>query len=107
MASKNRKKVKKGYGAKKKSSAQKLIKKRLIGIVTHYFPHVQAAVVKLKKPITVNDSITIQGHTTNLTQQVESIQIDRTPIQTAKVGDEIGLKVIERVREGDLVLRHE
>lgn len=87
------------------AGALKIKKDRILGVVTHYFPHVQAAVVKVKKPITVHDSVVIQGHTTNFNQQVESIQIDHVPIQAAKAGNEIGLKVIDRVREGDLVLR--
>ena len=76
----------------------------MIGVVTHYFPHVQAAVIKLKKPLAVGDTILIKGTTTDFQQQVESIQIDRVPIQKAKKGDEIGLQVKERVREHDLVL---
>ncbi|MBI4372701.1 MAG: translation elongation factor-like protein [Candidatus Omnitrophica bacterium] len=72
--------------------------------MTHYFPHVKAAVIKLNKPLSVGDSIWIQGSTTNFGQKVESMQIDHAPIQTAKKGDEIGLQVTDRVREHDLVV---
>lgn len=89
---------------KAKPSAQEVPKAQVIGVVTHYFPHVQAAVVKLKKPLAVGDAILIKGSTTHFQQQVESMQIDRMPIQKAKKGDEIGLQVNERVREHDLVL---
>ena len=36
---------------------------------------------------------------------VESIQIDRADVQEAKAGDSIGIKVPDRVRDGDLVYR--
>ena len=36
---------------------------------------------------------------------VESIQIDRADVQEAKAGDSIGIKVPDRVRDGDLVYK--
>lgn len=93
--------------ARKKISAPKkpgYRKDQVIGVVTHYFPHVQAAVVKLKKPLAIGRTVLIKGKTTDFEQKVESIQIDRVPIQQAKKGDEIGLFVKDRVREHDLVL---
>lgn len=102
---KKKTKATKAKKAKKKSGSKPAAPRpNVIGVVTHYFPHVQAAVVKLKKPLSVGDSIWIQGSTSNFGQQVESMQIDRVPIQSAKKGDEIGLQVKERVREHDLVV---
>jgi len=92
---------------KKKISVKKTTKNEgnFIGSVTHYFPHVQAAVIKLKSPLSKGDTVKIKGHTTDLTQVVASIQIDRVDIQAAKKGDEIGLKVISRVRQQDKVYK--
>ena len=93
--------------AKAKKTAPKskgIPSSRVIGIVTHYFPHVEAAVIKLKKPLSVGDTVLIKGHTTSFEQKIESMQVDHVPIQKAKKGDEIGLMVSERVREHDLVL---
>lgn len=73
----------------------------LIGLITHYFPHVQAAVIKLKKPLAKGDEVKIKGHTTDFIQTVISMQIDRKEILNAKKGDEIGLRVSSRVRQGD------
>lgn len=91
----------------KKKTAKKNIKPEgnLIGLIIHYFPHVQAAVIKLKKPLANGDTVKIKGHTTDLTQIVSSMQIDRVDIQTAKKGDEIGLQVSSRVRQGDKVYK--
>jgi putative protease len=77
----------------------------IIGKVTHYFPQVRAAVVKLKAPLTIGDTIKIKGHTTDLTETVNSIQIDRVPINQGKKGQEIGLLVNSRVRQHDTVYK--
>jgi len=77
-----------------------------IGAVTHYFPHVEAAVVKLTKgSLSTGDTIIIKGHTTDFKEKVNSLQLDHAPIQNASVGQEIGLKVKSKVRDKDLVYK--
>ncbi len=95
---------KKSKSKKRSASKPKTPKAQVLGVVTHYFPHVKAAVVKLKKPLSVGDTVLIKGTTTDFKQRIESMQIDHVPIQKAKKGDEIGLQVRDRVREHDLVL---
>lgn len=101
------KKLLKKRPAKKKIALAKKVKKegRVIGIVTHYFPHVRAAVIKLKAPLGVGERIKIKGHTTDFTQGITSMQIDRVPINQAKKGQEIGLLVDSRVRQHDVVYK--
>lgn len=91
--------------AKPKPSAKKRAESGVIGKVTHYFPHVNAAVIKLKTPLGIGDTIRIKGHTTDIKETVTSMQIDRAPITVAKKGDEIGLLVSSRVRAGDKVYK--
>jgi len=81
------------------------IKENVIGKVTHYFPHVLAAVVKLKAPLNVGEKIKIKGHTTDLIQEVVSMQMDRVAITSGKKGQEIGLQVNSRVRQHDVVIK--
>ena len=77
-----------------------------VGVVTHYFPKVDAAVVKLTKGIlSIGDSIVIKGHTSDFKEKVGSIQLDHAPIQNAEQGMEIGLKVKAKVREHDVVYK--
>ena len=99
--------AKKKPAAKKRVAAKKALKEEgnLIGVVTHYFPHVQAAVIKLKGPLAMGETIKIKGHTTDLTQIITSMQIDRVDISNAKKGDEIGLQVFSRVRQHDKVYK--
>jgi len=100
------KKPAKGPAAKKKPAAKaKRVKENVVGIITHYFPHVQAAVIKLKGSLTNGDTIKIKGHTTDFTQGVTSMQIDRVPVTQARTGQEIGVLVSSRVRQHDLVYK--
>ncbi|MFH1369508.1 MAG: translation elongation factor-like protein [Elusimicrobiota bacterium] len=77
----------------------------LLGTVEDYFAHVGVATLKLKKELAVGDTIRINGHTTELTQVAESMQIDHKPVNAAKSGDDIGIKVNDRVRKGDQVFK--
>lgn len=94
-----KKKVRKNIVVAKKT------KENIVGKVTHYFPKVSAAVVKLKSPLAVGDTIKIKGHTTDFTQNITSMQIEHVPINQAKKGQEIGLLVNSRVRRNDTVCK--
>jgi len=96
---------KKKTASKKKVAKKALPKANVIGTVTHYFPHVQAAVVKLKAPLAVGDTIKVKGHTTDFTQPIISMQMDHVSITEAKKGMEIGLQVVSRVRQHDVVCK--
>ena len=71
-----------------------------IGVITNYFEHVNAAAIKLAKPLKIGDKIKITGGETEFEQKVESMQIDRKPVKSAKKGDEIGIIVSQKVRKG-------
>jgi len=78
----------------------------LMGRVSHYFPHVKAGAILIKKgTIALGDTLHIKGHTTDLKQKVTSLQIDRAPVEKAGKGDEIGLLVKKRVRINDKVYK--
>ncbi len=83
--------------------ALKIKNENLVGKIIHYFPHVKAAVIKLSAPLAVGDKIKIKGHTTDFTQVITSMQIDRVDIASAKPKQEIGLLVNSRVRQHDTV----
>ncbi|MBN1913052.1 MAG: translation elongation factor-like protein [Candidatus Omnitrophica bacterium] len=77
----------------------------MLGVITHYFPKVRAAVIKLKSPLAVGDTVKIKGHTTDFTQRVDSIQIDHAAVTLAKKGDEVGVLVNSRVRGNDKIYK--
>ncbi len=82
------------------------MEKEKVGEVFHYFTKAGVAAINLTDSfLQVGDTILIQGVTTNVTQKVESLQIENTPVQRAEKGQSVGTKVAERVREKDLVYR--
>ncbi len=77
----------------------------VIGKVVHYFGHADVAVIKLKKNLKKGDTIRIiGGENTDFEQKVKSMEVDHKKIEKAKKGDEIGLKVKEKARNGYKVL---
>jgi phage terminase small subunit len=74
-----------------------------VGRITHFFSKISVAVIELKKPLKVGDTITIKGPTTDFEQPVDSMQIEHKDVQKAEAGQSIGLKVVQRVRETDVV----
>lgn len=103
-----RKKLAKKKVAKPASKASKKIakKEKVIGIITHYFPKVKAAVIKIKADsVSLGDTLHIKGHTTDFVQKVNSLQVENQPIQKAKKGDEVGLWVKSKVRHNDSVYK--
>ncbi|MCK9595528.1 MAG: hypothetical protein PHH68_01630 [Candidatus Omnitrophica bacterium] len=93
----------------KKAAAKKAVVRRpkladnVVGRITHYFPKVRAAVIRLKAPLSLGDAVRFKGHTTDFKQNIVSMQIDHSPITQGKKGDEIGLLVNSRVRRHDVV----
>lgn len=88
---------------RKKKAGFKKPQPKVLGVITHYFPKVKAAVVKLKKPLSIGEAIWIKGKSTDFRQTVGSLQIDRKPIIKARAGQEIGLEVFREVRPGDMI----
>ncbi len=77
-----------------------------IGFVEHFFTHVSVAAIKITNgELKVGDTIHVVGTHTDFTQTIESMEIDRTPVQSVKSGDDVGIKVKDRVREHDIVYK--
>lgn len=77
-----------------------------IGVVEHFFTKVSVAAIKITNgELKVGDTIHIVGAHTDLTQKIESMEIDRTPVEKVTVGDDVGIKVKDRVREHDIVYK--
>jgi len=79
--------------------------KKLVGKISHYYSKIEVAVVDLTDTLSVGDEILIEGATTNFKQTIDSMQIMHENVQTAKKGDSIGLKVKDKVRDGDSVYK--
>jgi translation elongation factor EF-1alpha len=77
-----------------------------IGRITHYFSKVNVGVLELDKgELNIGDTIHIKGHTTDFYQKVDSMQVEHQPVETAKPGEAVGIKVESPVRQNDLIFK--
>lgn len=80
-----------------------MAEEKLIGKITHYFSKINVAVIELTKNLKVGDTIHIKNETHDFTQQVSSLQIEHKQVETAEPGQSVGLKIDQKVYEGDQV----
>jgi len=79
-----------------------------IGVIEHFFNKVSVAAIKITGgELKIGDTIHIVGASTDITQKIESMEIDRVPVESVKSGDDVGIKVKDRVREHDVVYKIE
>jgi hypothetical protein len=74
-----------------------------IGTVTHYYSKLGVAIVKFSKEVPADATVSFKGATTDFTQKISEMQYNHKPVAAAKKGQDVGIKVKERVREGDQV----
>ena len=77
--------------------------RKKVGRITRYFHKIGVAAVMLEDSLKVGDKISIEGATTSFEQNVASMQVDRMDIKEGESGQEIAIKVKDRVRENDEV----
>ncbi|QQG39800.1 MAG: hypothetical protein HYS81_00045 [Candidatus Aenigmatarchaeota archaeon] len=76
---------------------------RKLGTIAHFYPKINVAVVDVTSTIKAGDEIVIRGGSTNFRQRVASMQIEHEQVTEARPGQSIGMRVNERVHEGDEV----
>jgi len=77
-----------------------------IGYVSNYFKKLSVASVEITSGgVSVGDTLHFKGHTTDFELVVSSMQIEHESVTEVKQGDNIGLKVSEKVRKGDKVYK--
>lgn len=72
-----------------------------VGTVTHYYDKLGVGIVKLARPLKVGDTVRFSGHSTNFEQLVSQMQLAHKDITAGKKGQEVGIKVTAKVRDGD------
>jgi putative protease len=75
-----------------------------IGTITHFFDKISVGIIKLDSELKIGDKVKFQGTTTNFEQEITEMQLEHEKIESAKKGQEVGIKTNEKVREGDNVL---
>lgn len=77
-----------------------------IGEVVKFFAKPSVAAVKVTEGVLeVGDTVKITGHTTDIEMKIESIEINNQKVEKAVAGDFVGVKVPDRVRQGDEVFK--
>ena len=76
-----------------------------VGRITHYYNHLNVAVLLLAGDLKAGDMIHILGHVTDFTQRVGSMEVEHHTVAWVKPGEDVAIKVTEPVREHDTVYR--
>jgi len=76
-----------------------------IGKIIHYYNHLEVGIIELTAPLAIGDTIHIKGVHDDFTQAVDSMQIEQDKLENAKAGDQVGVKVIQKVHEKDKVYK--
>ncbi|KKQ90870.1 MAG: Translation elongation factor-like protein [Berkelbacteria bacterium GW2011_GWA1_39_10] len=76
-----------------------------IGEISHFYSKIGVGIIDLKDTLKKGDKVKIKGHSTEIDQDIDSIQVDHKEVEEAKKGDIVGVKVSDKVREGDKVYK--
>ena len=76
-----------------------------VGKVVGYFGKIGVAAIEAAAEFAVGETLHFKGHTTDFTCKVESMQIEGESVDKVGPGDKVGIKVPEKARDGDKVLR--
>jgi len=77
-----------------------------VAVVVKFFAKPSVAALEITSGgLNSGDVLRYKGHTTDFTENVISMELDNQTVETAKVGDLVGIKVKERVRENDKVYK--
>ncbi len=77
-----------------------------VAVIVKFFSKPSVAALEITNGfIRVGDLLRYKGHTTDFTEEIQSMEIDNQAVEEAKAGDLVGIKVKERVRENDQVFK--
>ncbi len=78
---------------------------KLIGKISHFFNNISVGIIDLSDKLAAGDKIHIKGSSTDFEQVVSSMQIEHREIKEADAGQMVGIKVEQKVKEGDDVYK--
>jgi putative protease len=76
-----------------------------VGKISHLYPKIGVAIVKLSGNVSVGDTLRFEGNGRDFEEEISSMQINHEDISSAKKGDEVGMKISGQPREGDNVYK--
>jgi len=82
------------------------MEEKKVGEVIKFFGKIGVAAIRLREgSLKIGDHIHIVGHTTDISQRVDSMQVENKNVPEAGPGADIGIKVKDRAREHDVVYK--
>jgi putative protease len=77
-----------------------------VGKVTNFYVKISVAAIEVTAGvIRIGDALHFKGHTTDFKDTVASMEMENQPVDEARPGNEVGIKVNERVRKNDRVYK--
>ncbi len=77
-------------------------KKKPVGKVIHYYDKIGVGIIELSAALKVGDNVHFKGKHVDFSQPVGSMQVEHEQVEKAKKGDVVGMKVDQKVQDGDL-----
>ncbi len=75
-------------------------KPKPIGVVTHFYDKISVAIVKFNKAVKVGAKVAFRHGDHEVVQTIDSMQYDHQEVPAAKKGQDVGVKVSDKVKEG-------
>ncbi|HAR54799.1 TPA: hypothetical protein DCR79_00695 [Patescibacteria group bacterium] len=76
-----------------------------LGKVTHYYDKIGVAIIELADTLKVGDTVKYAKGEDEVTQTINSIQIEKAPVDSADKGAIVGVKVDAPIKEGTVISR--
>ncbi len=77
-----------------------------IGKVFKYFKEPSVAAIKIESGnLSIGDKVHFKGENTDFEQEITSMEIEGDEVEEVGPGDDVGIKVKERVRPNDEVIK--
>lgn len=80
-----------------------MAEEKLVGKITHYYDKIGVAIIDLTAPLKLNQTIHIKGPHNDFSQPVTQLQYDHKDIPEGKIGEQVGIKVEQKIRVNDEV----
>lgn len=74
-----------------------------IGRIVHYYGKIGVGIIELIDTLKQGDTIHIKGSSTDFEQNISSMEVEYESVEEAKKGDSVGIKVDQKVKEGDRI----
>ncbi|OGZ33612.1 MAG: hypothetical protein A2Y98_01615 [Candidatus Portnoybacteria bacterium RBG_19FT_COMBO_36_7] len=82
-----------------------MAEEKLVGKIIHFYTNIGVGIIELSDKLDAGEKIHVKGLSTDFEQTVESMQVEHQNVESAKAGESIGIKLNEKVREGDEVFK--